>query len=115
MAKSTIAKSIFTKKTGDYTFTIMFFLIFSMFIIFAIKPSLTTAASLKKEEEDLEKIDAVYEKKIIAIATIQQAMEANRNDFFLLGQAISSYPKVNKMIEDIKSVADQNSFTVQKA
>ncbi len=115
MAKTTIAKSIFTKKTGDYTFTIMFFLIFSMFIVFAIKPSLTTAASLKKEEADLEKIDAVYEKKIIAIATIQQTMEANRNDFFLLGQAISSYPKVNKMIEDIKSVADQNSFTIQKA
>ncbi len=107
--------NIFTKKTSDYSFTIMFFLIFSLFIVLAIKPSLTTAATLKKEKSDLEKVDSVYENKIIGIANIQQAMEDNRNDFPLLIQAVTSYPKVNKMIVDIKSAADQNSFVIQKA
>ena len=44
-----ILKSIFEKKSGDYIFIIFFLLIFSVFIIFAIKPSLATAYSLKKE------------------------------------------------------------------
>src|SRR3990167_863968 len=48
----------------DYFFVIFFLLIFSVFIIFAIKPSLITAYSLKKEEIDLTKIDKVYEEKI---------------------------------------------------
>lgn len=115
MKNNQLVKSIFNKKTGDYTFTIMFFLIFSMFIVFAIKPSLTTAASLKKEEIDLEKVDSLYENKIIGIASLQQMMEENRNGFPMLSQAIASYPKVNKMIEDIKVVADENSFVIEKA
>lgn len=115
MDKSSLIKHIFNKKTGDYTFTIMFFLIFSMFILFAIKPSLTTATSLKKEESDLKKIDELYEKKILNIFEIQKIMEENRDEFPLLNQAITSYPKVNKMIEDIKSVADSNSFSIKKA
>lgn len=115
MGGSKLAKRIFNKKTGDYTFTIMFFLIFSMFIVFAIKPSLTTAASLKKEKTDLEKVDALYENKIIGIASLQQMMEESRNGFPMLNQAIASYPKVNKMIEDIKVVADENSFVIEKA
>ncbi len=114
MNKSTLT-NIFTKKTSDYSFTIMFFIIFSLFIVLAIKPSLTTATALKKEQSDLEIVDNAYENKIIGIANIQQAMEDNRNDFPLLTEAIASYPKVNKMIEDIKSAADQNSFVIKKA
>ncbi len=115
MKNNLLPKNILAKKTVDYTFTIMFFLIFSMFIIFAIRPSLTTATSLKKEEVELQKIDALYEKKIVNIAAIQQLIEENRNEFPLLNQAIAPYPKVNKMIEDIQMIADKNSFVIQKA
>jgi len=59
MDLSNISKSIFVKKTGNYISIIFFLLIFSIFIIFAIKPSLTTAFSLKKEEVDLKKVDRV--------------------------------------------------------
>lgn len=115
MNKTSFLKKIFTKKTTDYSFTIMFFLIFSMFIVFAIRPSLTTAASLKKEQEDLRKIDSLYENKIMSITQVQDLMEQNRDQFPLLSQAVSDLPAINKIIEDIKSTGDRNSFTVKKA
>ncbi|MDO8609004.1 MAG: type 4a pilus biogenesis protein PilO [bacterium] len=106
---------IFTKKTTDYTFSVMFFLIFSIFIFFAIRPSLTTAFALKKEEIDLTKIDKVYEDKIMSIALVQSQMEENRADLPLIKQAISTSPQVNKMVEDIKVAADKSSFEIRKA
>src|SRR3989339_640315 len=110
-----ILKSIFEKKSGDYIFIIFLLLIFSVFIIFAIKPSLATAYSLKKEEIDLAKIDQVYEEKINNITLIQTQIEENRDNLPLLNQSISEHPEVNKIIEDIKKIADKNLLTINKA
>ncbi len=110
-----LTKKIFSKKTRNYTFTILFFVIFSLFILFAIKPSLTTAASLKKEEIDLKKIDAQYEDQILNIAQVQSLMEENREELPLLTSAISDHPQVNKMIDDIKQASDKSSFMLKKA
>lgn len=106
---------IFTKKTKDYTFTILFLLIFSVFILFAIRPSLTTAFSLKKEESDLAKVDKIYEDKIISIAQIQSLIEKNRSDIPLLYEAVPTLPQVNKTFNDIKTAADKNLFIIKKA
>jgi len=114
MKTEVITKKIFTKKTGDYTFTILFLIIFSVFIAFAIRPSLTTVASLKKEEADLKKIDSIYETQIINMATIQSQIEEGRDQFPLLSQALADHPKVNKMIEDIKEAGDNSGLIVKK-
>jgi Tfp pilus assembly protein PilO len=110
-----ISKSIFEKKTGNYIFITFFLLVFSVFIIFAIKPSLTTAFSLKKEELDLKKVDDLYEKKINNITQIQSQIEENRDNLPLLNQSISEQPEVNKIVEDIKKIADQDSLSIDKA
>lgn len=115
MAKVRITKKIFTKKAQDYTFTILFFLIFSLFILFAIRPSLTTAAGLKKEEVDLKAIDAQYENNITNIASVQSLMEQHREELPLLTDAIADHPQVNKMIDDIKKASDQTTFGLRKA
>lgn len=115
MVTFNISKKIFTKKATDYSFTILFFLIFSLFILFAIKPSLTTAVSLKKEESDLKLIDTKYENNIVNIASVQSLMEENREELPLLTDAISDHPQVNKMIDDIKKASDQTSFVLTKA
>ena len=115
MQQIKISSSIFTKKTRDYTFVVLFLVIFSVFILAAIKPSLTTATSLKKEEEDLKKIDSLYEKKISIITLIQTQVEENRDDIYLLNEAVSQFPEVNKMVEDVKNVADKDNFAIQKA
>ena len=115
MERIKITKTIFNKKTRDYTFVVLFLLIFSVFIVFAINPSLKTAFSLKKEEKDLTKIDSLYEKKIMDISKIQSQIEENRDNLFLLTEAISEYPEVNKMVDDVKTIADKNLFTIKKA
>lgn len=115
MNLSNISKSIFVKKTGNYISVILFLLVFSIFIIFAIKPSLTTAFSLKKEELDLKKVDRIYEEKISNITLIQMQIEENRDNLPLLNQSTSEHPEVNKIIEDIKKIADKNSLIIDKA
>lgn len=110
-----ISKVIFEKKNTDYLYVIFFLLIFSIFIIFAIKPSLTTAYSLKKEEVDLSNIDLIYEEKINSITSIQSQIEDNRDNLPLLNQSISEQPEVNKIIEDVKTTADKNSMIIDKA
>lgn len=108
-------KKIFTKKNQDYTYVVLFLIIFSIFIFFAINPSLKTAFSLKKEKVDLENINNIYEQKIINIANIQNQLEENREKLHLVDQALSKYPQVNKMVDDIKIIADKNNFQIQKA
>jgi len=110
-----LLKSVFNKKVQDYTFAILFLIIFSIFIFFAISPSLKTAFSLKKEEIDLKNIDNLYEKKIVNISEIQSQIEETRDKLPLLDQAVSSYPEVNKMVDDVKILADKNQFFIQKA
>ncbi len=115
MMTLSITKKIFTKKATDYTFTILFFFIFSLFIFFAIKPSLTTAVSLKREESDLKTIDSKYENNIMNITSVQSLMEEHREQLPLLTDAISDHPQVNKMIDDIKKASDQTAFVIKKA
>lgn len=114
MEKNQLKKNIFSK-SQDYTYIILFLIIFSIFIFFAINPSLKTAFSLKKEKNDLEVINNIYEQKIINIANIQNQLEENREKLYLIDQALSKYPQVNKMVDDIKIIADENNFQIQKA
>lgn len=115
MDLSSSLKSIFAKKSGGYIYSVFFLIVFSIFIVFAIKPSLTTAFSLNKEEADLKKVNSVYEEKINSITSIQMQIEENRNNLPLLNQSVSVHPEVNKIIDDIKKIADKNSMTTNKA
>ena len=115
MNKASFIHKIFTKKTQDYTFSIAFFAIFSIFIFFAIRPSLTTAFSLKKEEEELKIINAQYDKQVENILATQSFLEKNRDSLYLLEEGIPSTPQINKVIDDIKKISDAYSLSLKKA
>jgi len=107
-----LLEKIFTKKTQDYSFSILFFLILSIFVVFAIRPSLTTAFSLTKEENDLKTLDVQYEMQIGNIINLQSTIEENRDKLYLVEESISNSPQVNKIIMDIKKVGDSNSIII---
>jgi len=107
-----LLEKIFTKKTQDYSFSILFFLILSIFVVFAIRPSLTTAFSLTKEENDLKILDDQYETQIGNIINLQSTIEENRDKLYLVDESISNSPQVNKIIMDIKKVGDSNSIII---
>ena len=115
MNKLSFVHKIFTKKTQDYSFSIAFFVIFSIFIFFAIRPSLTTAFSLKKEEEELKIINVQYDKQVNNILATQSFLEKNRDSLYLLEEGIPSTPQINKVIDDIKKISDSYSLSLKKA
>lgn len=114
MDKKNILNQLLNAKTKDYTYAIGFFLIFSFFLFFVIRPNLLAVFSSNKKIEELTKTDTFYEQQIDKIIAIQSTFEQNRDDFNLLEQAISSQPQVSKILSDLKDLAGKNNLQVEK-
>lgn len=109
-----LLKQITTKKAKDYSFASLFFLVFSIFVFFAIRPSLVTAFSLKQEEEQLAALDSRYESVISKIVEIQSSFETHRDDLHLFSEAIPRRPNMNELIGDVENATATNSVTIEK-
>ena len=109
-----ILTSLKDTRTKDYTFTTLFFIIFSIFIFFAIKPSLSTAIGLSKQEKELKATDQKYELLIGQIVQIQTALEQVRDRLYLIDEALPSQPYLNVIMSDIQRSATKNNVSVRK-
>ena len=109
-----IIVSLNGSKTQDYTFTTMFFIIFSIFVFFAIRPALSTAISLNKQEADLKTLDGKYELLIGQIVQIQNALQLVRDKLYLIDEALPAQPYMNIMMSDIQESAKKNNISIRK-
>lgn len=114
MEKKPSFKKIFTKKTIDYTYTILFLIIFSFFIFFVIRPNLLSIFQANKKIDDLRRDNNFLEKQVQNLVSIQSSLEANRDDISVLGEAISKMPQVNKLLEDLNSSIKDNNLVIDK-
>lgn len=114
MEKKLSFKKIFTKKTIDYTYTILFLIIFSFFIFFVIRPNLLSIFQANKKIDDLVRDDTFLEKQIQNLVSIQSSLEVNRDNLSVLGEAISKMPQVNKLLEDLNSSIKDNNLVIDK-
>ena len=112
MDKESLIKQFTSKKAKDYTYAIIFFLIFSFFIFFVIRPNLVNVFSLQEELGKLQIMDTGYENVIKKIINIQTFLETNRSDLYLLDQAVSSTPQINKLVQDIETAASASGIIV---
>ncbi len=112
MNKKTFIKNIFSQKTKDYTYAIIFFFTFSFFMAFIIRPNLISVFSAQAKINELQSADSFYEKQIVSLVDLQSTLEANRADLVLLEQAFSSTPQVNKVLSDINSAAQANQLNI---
>lgn len=110
----TTVKKLINQKAKDYTFTIVFFIVFSFFAFFVIRPNLTTVFGLQKELNELKRLDGKYEKAITDIISIQSVLEKNRDLFPLLDQAVPAIPQVNQVIDDINKIASASNMPMRK-
>lgn len=101
MEKKQILKKLLTQKNKDYTYAIAFFLIFSFFILFIIRPNLVSVFEANNKIEELHKLDTFYNTQIDKIIELQTTLEENRDNMLLLNQAIASKPEVNKILSDL--------------
>lgn len=103
-----------SKKTAEYTYIVIFFLIFSFFIFFAIRPSLITALSLTKEEEELNKKNEAFEQDIINILSIQNTLQSYQDRLYLISDSLPSKPYLSKLLTDIEQNSEKNSIHITK-
>lgn len=114
MQKDSLKKHLVTNKTKDYTYLIIFFLTFSFFIFFVIRPNLVNVFSLQEELGRLSILDEGYENVIKKIINIQTFLETNRNDLYLLDQSISASPQINKLVQDIEIAATESGIILNQ-
>ncbi len=101
-------------KLKNYTYQIVFFLVFSFFILFIINPTLKTAFKIRKKLHDLEKLDSTYEKIISNIIDVQTNLEETRSDLYVISDAMPDKPKINEVIRDVKTTADRFNLKILK-
>lgn len=106
-----IINQLKTKKGKDYTYITIFLLVFSIFIIFAIRPSLVTAFSLRQQRADLAKLDVQYENVVSNIVANQSTLENLRDKLYLTDDALPHGAVINKLVSDIENQATANSVT----
>jgi Tfp pilus assembly protein PilO len=114
MNKNDLLENLRNQKVKEYGFTISFFLIFSFFVVFAIRPNLTSVISLNEQLTQLRGLDVQYENSITKIITLQSLIEQNRENFYLLDESLPSTPQVNKVIDDIKKNASESGLVIDK-
>ena len=68
--------------------------------------------SLQEELGKLQIMDTGYENVIKKIINIQTFLETNRSDLYLLDQAVSSTPQINKLVQDIEVAASASGIIV---
>lgn len=110
--KSLVQKIKQSKKTKDYSLLIVFFIIFSVFAWFAIRPNLVTAVTLHTELDELREKDALYEQVIMSIVEFQTKMETNRDNFYLLEEAVPSNPTIYPALTQIFDAAQESGISV---
>lgn len=111
---SHIKDQLFNQKARDYTNLTFFFLIFSIFAFFVIRPSLTTAFSLQVTEETLRETETQYEEVVARIPAIQSALEEIRPDKDLLVQVLPPTPNLNGVLQDIRQSGSASGMLITR-
>ena len=100
--KQEVTDALKSKNIKDYSYAIMFFLVASFFAFAVIRPVLGIAVSIRREGEDLVRVNQVYEKNITRVLELQSEIENVRSKRYLLDEALPSQPRLQNVIEDIQ-------------
>lgn len=114
MDTSSLVKKIVNKRTRDYGYLIAFFFLFSFFVFFVIRPNVLSVFSANVKIDELTKIDRLYGDQIVKVIDLQTSFENHRNDFYLLSDAISQKPQVNKILSDINNLTDKDKVSIDQ-
>lgn len=114
MDKKKILALLQDEKKRDYTFNIAFFLIFSFFLYFAIRPNLLTVFRLQQQHEELRLKNKEAEATIMQIVSYQSTLEQYRDVFPLLSEAVPQSPGLVKAVEDVRMSASASGVLLDE-
>lgn len=102
------------KKTQKFTTLILTLIAFSFFGFFAINPTLSTIAQLKKELADNQFVNESLEKKIQNLSLLQQKYALLEDDLSRLLSAIPRSPTVPLFTAQVQSIAQSSNVTLAR-
>lgn len=114
MDRETIIKKLTGAKIKDYSYAIIFFLVFSFFLFAVIRPNITTVFNLQAELDNLQAVDKSYNNVIDKIITIQTVLENTRDNIFVFDEALPAKPELNKLIDSFKQTATDANVNLNK-
>lgn len=95
------------EKTRKYSSIIFSLISLSFFGIFAINPTLSTIAKLKKELSDMKFVDQQLEKKIDNLSSLQEKYNIIEKDIPIVLAAVPENPQVPLLMGQIQAVAKE--------
>ncbi|GEM_PF-6123434 len=109
-------KEFFKQEKGrNLTYLSVFLLVFSVFIIFIIRPTLKTAFYLRDKRESLKTANQQLSSVIEKIVQLNLDAERYRDDFDLLDQAVPSKMFIFSLFKQINSVFLENDLSIENA
>lgn len=102
------------KRTQDFTALAFTLIALSFFGFFAINPTLSTIAQLKKQLSDSQLVDKKLGEKIIHLSSLREKYNLLENDIPLILTALPQNPNAPLLIGKIQSLAKESNLTVKK-
>lgn len=104
---------VFNKPSNQaYTMVIFSFLAISLFGWYAVRPTMQTIFTLKREISDRTDIDKKMEDKISALIEAQAAYENIQNDIPVLSQALPMSPEPIRAVAQIRALASDSGVAI---
>ena len=100
------------EKTKNYSIIIFSLISLSFFGIFAINPTLSTIAKLKKELSDTKFVDEQLSKKIANLSSLQEKYNIVEKDIPIVLAAIPNNPQIPLLRGQIQAVSRQTGVEI---
>lgn len=102
------------EKTQKITTLILTIFAFSFFGFFAISPTLSTIAQLKKELSDNQFVNERLDEKIRNLSILQQKYLSLDKDLSNILSALPNYPQITLLVAQIQAIAKSNNIIITR-
>jgi Tfp pilus assembly protein PilO len=114
MDKNKLLSYLRSKKSKDYTYTIAFFIVFTFFLFALIRPNIIEIFSSYEKIKQMKEVNSFYEREIVKSFDLQNEMETIGSEVYLLNEAIPSFPRINKLLDDFKLALEKYNLKIEK-
>lgn len=95
-----------------YTMAVLSFFALSFFTLFAIKPTLSTLFSLRRQIADASQVDKKLEEKINLLLQGQEEYQKNEESLFLVDEALPKEPQFISLVRKIEKIAEEEEVVI---
>ena len=99
-------------KNRAYTTTILSFLVISLFLWYAIRPTIQTILSLRREIKDDREVNSQMEQKISNLVEAQAAYQDASPKLALLPQGLPKNPEVVEFLLSVRTMAQEANASI---